>query len=168
MTARSEIVIIPPNQLFVFDKKALRKTFRQTGAEIAALAKRKIRQSGTGLRRPRSLPGGPPASLTGTLIRSIRVIAFKSGEGVAVRATAFYAVMLEGGAQGGEGSNSGRGKKNAYQKRGRVRSRVSVVGRRVLLPRPFLSTALDEREASLGKRVQDAITVGVAFKRIKP
>ncbi len=157
MTGRSRIVVDPANAVFVYDKKQLKKVMRQAGAEVAASAKRMIRASGGGrvyrgsggakyrpYRRGRytaSAPGQAPANVTGTLLASIKVRPFKSGEGVAVRAGAFYAVFLEGGAKGGRGAS------------------------RVLQPRPFLSQALDAKQASLGDRIRAAVADGVTFKR---
>jgi hypothetical protein len=139
--------------LIVNTKKQLRSVMRKAGAEVAAAARSKIGTGGP------SQPGQPPNVRNAghdkvSLKRSIKVFPFKSGEGVAIRATAFYAKMLEGGAKGG-------GRKGKRNRRGKPSTQ------RVLLPRPFLSTALAEREASLGQRIRDAIVSDIAFKRTK-
>jgi hypothetical protein len=71
-----------------------------------------------------------------------------------------YAVALEGGSQGG---GPGLARVGSHQK-GKYQQR----GRRVVLPRPFISLALDQRRDSIADRVQDSVIHGVAFKRIKP
>ena len=157
------------------NRKELRATLRKAGGEVLAAAKAKIRKGGSGRtyrgsgggtaggarqylrgKFAASAPGQPPASVTGTLKRSGRVRPFKSGDGVAVRFNAFYAAMLEGGARGG-----GPGK--------RFRARRGKPGlARVLRPRPFLSTAMAERRASIDRRVKAAVEQGTQFVRIKP
>ena len=157
------------------NKKALRSTLRRAGAEVLAVAKAKIKKGGGGrtyrggggtaggFRGPyrpgkvtASAPGQPPGSVTGTLKRSGKVRPFKSGEGVAVRFSAFYAVMLEGGAHGG-----GPGRK--------FRTRRGAPGsQRVLVKRPFLSTAMDERRGSIDRRVRAAVDEDIQFVRVKP
>lgn len=143
--------------LVVNSKRNLRAVMRKAGAEVAAAARAKI-----GGGKGPSLPGqAPNAKNKGhdpkySLKRSIKVSVFKNGEGVAVRARAFYAVMLEGGAKGGGGRVKGR-----RNKRGKVSTQ------RMLLPRPFLTTALSERTGSLGQRIRDAIVNDIEFRRSK-
>lgn len=159
--------------LLVNSKKNLRAIMRKAGTEVAAAAKKEIRGATAGGRTYRgsggnpyrggyrsgpytaSSPGRPPANITGTLLRSIAVRPFKSGEGVAVRARVFYALFLQVGAKGG-----GKGKASR-NRRGKATSA------RVLVARPFLSTALDSRSASLGTRIRDAIVSDIAFVRAK-
>lgn len=162
------------------DKRATRATMRAAGNEVAAVTRALIRRSVGGGKTYRgpggsakayrggykagrytaSAPGQPPTSVTGTLAGSIVVRPFKSGEGVAVRETAFYALFLSAGARGGVGSGRGgvRGKRN---KRG------GVAGSRVLAPRPSLTLALEQREASIASRVRTSIADGLKFKRIR-
>ena len=169
------LFISAPSYEFEYNKKHLRSVMRAAGAEIARVARAAMRGSGAGIvyrgtgggpsaafrggyrkgRFQASAPGQAPAKVTGTLAKSIRVRPFKSGEGVAIRDTAFYAVMLEGGAKGG-----GPGK--------RFRNRRDAVGSsRVLLARPFLSAALTMRQNSIAGRIQDSIRDDVAFVRVK-
>jgi hypothetical protein len=167
---------IPQRYRMAFDKKNVQAVLRAAGAEIASVARRKIRQAvgggrvyygkGRG-RHQASLPGQPPASWTGELANSIKVRPLKSGDGVLIRDAAFYALFLEAGARGGTGSGKRgvRGRRNAVQRRKGVRA-VLPAGNRVLAPRPFLSAAAAERSGSLGPRVQEAIMKDVKFQRI--
>lgn len=172
-------VTVQPGRLEL-DKKMLRATMRAVGAEVAGVARGLIRKSaGSGrLYRGRrsSAPGEPPVSLSGTLARSIKVTPYKSGEGVSIRDTAFYALFLQAGARGGGGDTKNRGNilpAGQIGRRGRIlrgknRLKASAVSKtRVLLPRPFLTTALLSREASIAQRVAAAINQGVKFQRVK-
>lgn len=162
---------------FVWDKKFLRQTMRTAGAEVAATARNLIRTSAGGGRTYRgpggsaakyrggyqkgayqaSAAGSAPRSVTRTLERSIRVSAFKSGEGVAIRDSAFYALFLEAGAKGG----GRRGTAGA-----KVRGKGGIGKARVLLARPFLSAALVQRQGTLGPRVQASLKSGVKLVRV--
>jgi len=172
------MAITAPSYALTLDKKALRRVMASAGNEVAAVARALVRRSAGGGRTYRgsggssayrgykpghytaSSPTQAPVSVTGTLARSIKAYPFKSGEGVAVRDSVFYALFLEVGAQGGVGS----GRKGV---KGRRNKRGGNVGSRVLTPRPFLSEALDQRQASLGARVQEAMLEGIAFRRLK-
>jgi hypothetical protein len=165
------------------NRKMLRSTMRRAGAEVLAVAKAKITKGGGGAiyrggggtsggfrsylrgRFQASSPGAAPASITGTLRKSGKVRPFKSGEGVAVRFSAFYAKILEGGAKGG-GNPHGT---TAINKRtGKHKRARGVFTARVLKPRPFLSAAMDQRRSSIDKRVRDAVTRDIQFVRVKP
>ena len=162
-------ISIPQRYRLEFDKKRVRAVLSRAGAEIASVARRKIRQSaGTGRlyyggagkgRHRASLPGQPPASWTGALANSIRSKPFRGGDGVLIRDTAFYALILEAGAKGaaGAGRRGLRARRNA--------SRRSA-GNGILAPRPFLSIALAEREGSIAERVKQAIIEDIQFRRI--
>lgn len=163
------------------DKKLVRRSLVAAGREVARATKRLISQSSGGGRLYRgpggsaakyrggytpgayraSAPGQSPARVTGTLARDVTVKPFRSGEGVAIRDTAFYALFLEAGAHGG-GSRGGRGIRN-LRRRGK---RIAMTAR-VLEPRPFLSRVLGQREASIGKRIGEAINSGVKFRRVR-
>jgi hypothetical protein len=170
---RLEIEISQTGRL-VYGKVRLKKLMRQAGGEIAALARALIRGAQGGGRsyygpqgkHVASAPGEPPVSVTGKLAGSIKMRPFKSGEGVAVRETAFYALFLAAGAKGGVGSGrvGVRGQRNKRNRRGEI----FAVGRRVLLPRPSLTAALEQREISLAARVQAAVLDDIEFRRIKP
>lgn len=151
-----EIVIEP--HAFYQDKKMFRLSLRQAGQKVAATARQLVRSgSRSGLKygpRAASAPGEPPASRTGQLARSIKVKVGRSGESVSVRDTAFYALFLEGGAKGG-------GKEGTRNKKGRAATR------RVLEPRPFLSTALRQDEADISVRLYDALANGISFRPAK-
>jgi hypothetical protein len=160
---------IPQRYRMAFDRRNVQAVLRSAGAEIAAVARRKVRQSvGSGRlyygarkgSHRASLPGQPPTSWTGELANSIKVRPLKSGDGVLIRDAAFYALFLEAGARGGTGGakRGVRGRRNAVQRR--------KGGNRVLAPRPFLSAAAAERSASIGPRVQEAIMKDVKFQRV--
>ncbi|WP_040508312.1 hypothetical protein [Gluconobacter morbifer] len=161
-----------------FDKKALKASLMVAGREVAKQARSDIRKSiGTGrvYRGPggsaaryrggykkglhqASSPGQSPTSITGTLSRSIKVRAFRSGEGVSIRDTAFYALFLEKGAQGGGRLSSG-GK--------RIRGKSGIGTIRRLEPRPFLTRALGESEESIEPRLEAAARAGIRMVRKK-
>ena len=189
MIPRLQVTISPRGMLLVFDKKQLKKTMRAAGNEVAAVARRMISAKGSGGRlyygpggtagkyrggyvkgRYRaSAAGQPPALITGTLKKSIRVRPFKSGEGVAVRTNKFYALFLEDGAKGGGRKGARPVGPPVFRHGKRVRGgRAGTKTGRVLEPRPFLTAALTQREASLSARIEAAVLQDVAFKRIKP
>ncbi|WP_424139896.1 HK97 gp10 family phage protein [Roseomonas chloroacetimidivorans] len=166
-----------PSYQFVYSKKNLRKTLRQAGNEVAKAARALIRSSagtgrtyyGTGgssqyrggyksMRYQASAPGEAPVNVTGTLARSIKVRPFKSGEGVAVRDTAFYALFLQAGASGG--GRMVRGGK-------RVRGKAGAATGRDLQPRQFLTKALDQVESGLRGRIEASLRDDVAMVRVK-
>ena len=170
MAVRLKVAVSPAGALLIYDKKQLRKVLRQAGSEVAAQARRLIiggsgrvyRGSGSSKYRPykrgkytASGPGQAPANVTGTLKRSISAKVSQSGQSVRVKATAFYALFLEFGAQGG-----GRGKASRNRRGKPVMSRV-------LAPRPFLTAALGAREASLGNRIRESIVQDIAFRKLK-
>jgi hypothetical protein len=157
-----KIQITVPSYAFVYDKSQLRKVMRAAGAEVASVARALIR------RATQSVPGGPPMNRTGVLARSLKVKSTKSGEGVTVRDAAFYALFLEAGAKGGGGSTVAANMLPIGPKRSKPRMKASAVNKtRVLLPHPFLSTALEMREDSIADRVRDAVQSGLKFQRIK-
>jgi hypothetical protein len=163
-----------------FDKKMLRATMRAAGSEVAAQARVLVSRSGGSGRlyrgRKSSSPGEAPVRLSGLLSRSFKVRVFKSGEGVAIRDTAFYAKFLETGAQGGGGDTHNQanillaGEKGRFGRilRGKSRMKKTAINQsRVLLPRPYLTTALGMREASIRARVAASLNNGLKFERTK-
>lgn len=178
MASAVPIRVSAPSAKFTYDKKALRQTMRAAGAEVAQAARAQLRSSqGTGRvyygsggsssyrggyksgRYQASAAGQAPVRVTGTLARSIKVRPFKSGEGVAIRDTAFYALFLEAGAQGG-GRKSAGGKRISRKQQARTG--------RVLEPRQFLTSALEGRRADLRKRIEDSVQRDIGFVRVKP
>lgn len=158
--------------VITYEKKQLKALMRKAGQEVAALARSLIRRSVGGGRLYRgsggskyrpykagsytaSGPGQAPVSVTGTLARSIVARPFKSGEGVAIRDTMFYALFLEKGARGG-------GRKSGLK--GKAKSATG----RILEPRPFLTAALAQRSGSIESRLRDTILRDIAFVRQKP
>lgn len=179
MPSAVRLSIHAPSVKFTYDKASLRKVMRAAGAEVAQASRAMLRQtagSGRLYRGPggsaaayrggykagayrASAPGAAPVRVTGALAGSIKVRPYRSGEGVAIRDTQFYALFLQAGAQGG-----GRVKKSGR----RVRGKAGIGTKRVLQPRPFLSLALASRKASLEKRIADSLTQDIAFVRVKP
>ena len=156
---------IPTGYSIVAGKTGMKKVLRKAGAEVASRARALIRQkaSGGGLRT--SEPGSPPVSRTGLLARSIKVSPWQTGEGVTIKDTAFYALFLEGGAQGGgnPGTSMPINPKTGKRKRAK-----GVMTTRVLQPRPFLSLALEQVSGNdLGQRIVDAVVGDLDFKRGK-
>jgi hypothetical protein len=144
----------------VYEKKRLKRIMRAAGSEVAAVARSLIRRKVAERKKGGivgSAPGEPPAVRTGALLRGIVVRPYKTGEGVAIRDKQFYALFLEAGAKGG-GSQGGKGVRNR---------RGKPMTARVLLPRPFLSTALESRQQSIGTRIRDSIAQDIAFRRVK-
>ena len=172
------------------ERKTLRSTLRKAGAEVLAVAKAKIKKGGGGRtyrggggtsggfrgqylrgRFTASAAGSPPGNVSGTLKRSGKVRPFKSGEGVVVRFSAFYARYLEDGAKGG--GNTGKNNKAGLAinpRTGKLKRARGVYTARVLekRPRPFLSTALNERRGSIDRRVKAAVDQDIQFVRVKP
>jgi hypothetical protein len=152
---KTQILIQPIGAVLTFDKRVLRKTMRQVGSEVAAVARRLIRSSSGG-------PGQPPVNRTGNLIRGIKVSAFRNGQGVKISdaaqsANGFpYATALEAGHV--IGRRTGAHHKSKYQ---------YAVNSGLAEPHPFLSVAFDQRRDSIATRVRDSVINGVAFKRIK-
>lgn len=173
-------VTIQPGRIDL-DKRLLRATMRSAGSEVAAVARQLIRASaGSGrLYRGRraSAPGEPPVGRTGQLAAGLRVKVYKSGEGVTIRDTARsaggsgapYALFLEKGARGGVGSFKKGVKGRSNWRIGRDRH-AGKVGNRLVMPRPFLTTALQMREASIAQRVAASINGGLKFvkQRARP
>jgi hypothetical protein len=172
-------IVVPGGYTLIAEKARLRAVLRAAGAEVAARARGMIRAGGATRKRAAkrtSVAGGPPVSRTGTLARSMQVRIFRNGDGVRVTDTAQsargsrapYALFLEKGAQGGKssGRKGGKGNANAWKRIGRQKQRVSVVGRRVLAPHPFMEPALDQTvNNGLADRVRDAIVSGLKFRR---
>lgn len=155
--------------IVVNGKRNLRALMRKAGNEVAQAARRKI-----GGGKGPSLPGqSPNAKNKGhdpkySLKRSIKVYPFKDGEGVAIRARAFYSVMLEGGAKGGGNVSDAKYRMKLFRSGRRYQTKSTKArSTRILLPRPFLTTALAERTGSLGERIRDAIVNDIAFRKSK-
>jgi hypothetical protein len=160
-------VKVPAGWTLVYGKTPLKALMRKAGNEVAARARALIRAKAPRGKVRASVPGQPPVSRTGTLANSIKASPWRSGEGVTIRDVAFYALFLETGAKGGV--SPGRRPRGFTGKwRGKRNSRKGVVGSRVLLPRPFLTRALDEvANTSLSQRIVGAVTEGIEFRRGK-
>jgi hypothetical protein len=164
------------------DKRQLKALMRSAGNTVKTKTARLIAQtSGSGRSyrggggsayrgayRPgayrASAPGEPPVTVSGTLRQSLKVYPYPSGEGFAVRERAFYALFLEAGATGGGNpGGSGRGARRAQARRHRARATT----RRVLLPRPHLDRVMQQEEATLERRVREALTAGLRWRETK-
>jgi hypothetical protein len=170
MAAKLQIQI--PKYELDFDKKLIKKIMRQAGTELAAAARAILRQSSgsgriyNGIQA--SAPGEPPVKRTGELANSIKTKLLRGGMGVSVTDTAVFALSLEAGAAGG-GGKKGSGQPRVHQKRSldeRIKAAMLKGNNRVLLPRPYLTLALDQKESSIEDRVRRAIQQGIEFKRI--
>lgn len=173
MVAKLEVHI--PEWALKYDKKKLRQALRYAGQEVASLARSLIRSSTGSGPRGASLPGEPPANKTGELAKSIKVKMMRGGEGVSIRDAAPYALSLEDGAHGGGGNTlasnlrmAGTAAYGRYGKTLAANRQIVKSGTRTLLPRPFLSEALEQREASIAQRLQAAAVDGITFVKIKP
>lgn len=165
-----KFTITVPSFALEFEKKLLRKIIGQAGREIAQTAKALIGRGGAGRKygnHVSSGAGSPPASLTGLLRASVRVKmrgdtvsifddALKSGSGK----SAFYAIMLEAGAQGGGGKGSASIGRS--HKRGGAKGKPQT--KRVMAPRPFISTAAEGEMPSLQKRISQALSQSIDLK----
>ncbi len=158
------------------DKRRIRGIMRSVGNEIAAVTRSLIRGSAGGGkiyskpgggRYTASAPGQPPVSRTGEMVGSIVVLPFRSGEGVAIRERAFYSLFLAKGAHGGGGNTTSAANMHVA-KSGKRRMNPSAINKsRILLPRPSLERALEERAPTIGPRLKEALLSGLRFKRIR-
>jgi hypothetical protein len=148
-----------PSYSLVYDRKLLRTTLRQAGAEIARIDRALLKRAGTGRKHGNhraSAPGMPSSAASGVLARSIKVKVSRSGESVRVIESLFYALFLEAGARGGGRQRKGGG--SSRTKRGAVQTK------RVLAPRPSLSIAFKQVEGTLQSRIIAALNGSIAFK----
>lgn len=169
--------IVVPSVYISVDKKKTKAVLRAVGNEVARRARALIRSSGGGRKygsHVASAPGAAPAKLSGKLASSIRVQT-KDGKfnSIYVRIvdTALdpkgrpYSKFLETGAVGG-----GRAK-NASRRVHRRRSfeerkAGARPGARVMAPRPYLTTALEQVEQSdIKGRVMTALMSGLKLER---
>jgi hypothetical protein len=166
----------------VLDKREQKKVMRSAGnavkAKTAALVN-KVSGSGrvyyggggtskgyrggyvTGSYRA-SAAGDAPVRVSGTLATTIKNYVFKSGDGFAVRERAFYALMLETGAQGGR-----PGRRNTYKGGKGRRRRVAVSSGRVLAPRPSLDAVMAAEAPDINRRIEAALYQGLTWKQTK-
>lgn len=150
----------------VFDKAKLQAALRQSGQEVAQLARSLVRsstgggryystrQAGAIIGYQSSAPGQPPASRTGALAASITVRRMRRVDGISVVSSVYYSRFLETGARGG-----GPGRRN----RG---NRTGVRNIRLLQPRPFISAALEAKRVGIEARIASAAIEGVDWKDV--
>lgn len=170
------------------DTKALKALMRAAGNDIASKTRRLIGNEGGGGRLYRGGGGAAyrgaykpgsyrasavaeaPVAVSGTLRGSLKVYAYKSGEGFAVRLRQYYAIWLETGAKGGGNPFGGRPKAAAAWRALPNRRRHHAKGvytQRVLLPRPSLDRVLNDAAANLDRRVLAALHAGLTWKQTK-
>lgn len=170
----AKITVEIPYWALTFDKKKLGQTLRSAGAELAAYARSLIRGSHGSGKHGASLPGQPPANQSGALARSIKTKMLKKrGDdvGVQVRDMVPYALALETGAfGGGRVAGSGNTKRSHIKRSGEMRKAAAQARgeKREMAPRPFLSTAMEDRASSISARIRASVIDGIEFKRSKP
>jgi hypothetical protein len=156
----------------MLDTREMKKLMRAAGNDVKNKTARLINASDGGGRTYRragrtyraSTAGNPPIRVSGALRASLKTYPFKSGEGFAVRARAFYALWLETGARGG---GNPHGKSAINRKTGRtVRARGRYTTR-VLEPRPFLDTVMAREAPELNRRVEAAMRNALTWKQTK-
>jgi hypothetical protein len=156
------------------DKREITKLMRAAGNDVKNKTGRLINSSqgggktyfGPAGRYKASAPGAPPVRVSGDLRSSLKTFVFKSGEGFAVRARAFYALFLETGAKGG-GNPGARAVKPVNRSTGRHMRAKGVYTSRVLLPRPFLDRVMTEQASELDRRVRKALENSLTWKETK-
>ena len=132
-----------PSAKLSYDKKQTKQVMRAAASEVAGAARRMIRNGGGGGRQygahTASAPGQPPVSLSGRLAASIRSNVKQRGNTIvaSIRDVEFYSKFLETGTKRG------------------------------LAPRPFLSTALEQRKDSIASRIREAIDHDMKFEKRK-
>lgn len=152
------------------DKRELRKLMRSAGNDIKNKTARLINTSDgggrvahfAGKRYRSSQPGDPPVRVSGALRASLKTYVFRSAEGFAVRARAFYALFLESGARGGGNPYGGKGAPPGRRRRARGQYTT-----RVLEPRPFLDRVMAQEEPELTRRVHLALDKALTWKETK-
>lgn len=174
------------------DKRKLKSVIRSAGREVKARTEVLLASGAGGGRhyggvsaspyRPKHGPynasaaGQVPVKVSGQIAGSIVVRVFKSGEGVAIRSNKFYAKFLETGARNGGGSRKSgnllmagemsKDGRRILRGRNRLKKSATLTGR-ILAPRPFLTTALEQVQGTLATRIGAAINDGIKFKREK-
>jgi len=133
-----------PSATLVLKKDEIRKALRAAGRLVADRAKSLIQGSSGG-------PGNPPKSRTGSLASKMRVT--MRGDRVTITDNEYYALALEAGV-----ANDPRPRKSK-----KAGGQISQTIRR-MMPRPYLSTALNASTDEITRRLQDAIQKNITFK----
>jgi hypothetical protein len=152
----------------LLDKREVNALMRSAGNDVKTKTARLIAQSSGGGRLYR-IPGGKryrasaageaPARRTGALYASLKNYVLKRTVGFAVRARAFYALMLESGARGG-GNPGTRGVRRTGQRR-RARG---IYTQRVMEARPFLDRVMAREAPDIDRRVRLALSQALKWK----
>jgi hypothetical protein len=159
-----QLVITVPSYALTFDKKLLRRILGQAGREIVNTARALIGRDASGRMygsHQASGAGGPPATLSGTLARSLSYKA--KGDRLTIKDGVFYAKFLEVGAQGGGGGKNSKSIGRSH-KRGGAKGKPQT--KRILAPRPFLSVAIENDFPSLQKRIGAALSKSIDLKAL--
>lgn len=142
--------ITVPAYAIQYGRKALRAALKAAARMVQQRARTLIQGKGKV-----SQPGQAPASKTGLLRRSLRV---RMGKGATVQVidtassgpSIYYARFLESGATGG-----GRSSQRIAALATRAMRRQAA--KRVLLPRPFLTTALESLQGAIQRDIAQAV-----------
>jgi hypothetical protein len=177
--ANNSFIQVPRYQ-FVLDKKFVQSVMKEAGKEVAAEASSLIRASQGSGRTYKGVkasePGEIPVNRSGRLAGSLRIRTFggRGMGGVKITDTRGYARSLEAGAKGGGGNTTeGNLRMVGSKAKGRY-GKVLLHARQIvkstirrMLPRPFLSVALENKAAGLNVRVGQAISRGISLKEIR-
>ena len=148
MPFRADIDLVP----FLLNKKEIKKALVAGAKLVATEAKKEITASSAQGRRygshRASAPGQAPASRSGHLASSIKARA-GAGTSATVIDSAWYALPLEKGAEGGGGTKGSRNK------------RGQTMTPRHLAARPFMEVALDRMKPKIDALVQAAANQSV-------
>lgn len=142
----------------MLDKSDVADALREIGNNIKAKAKALILAGGSngiGAAHQTSLPGNAPNSLTGELARKLKVKVNANRLSVVITDGTKYALSLESGAKGG-GRN-----KNGSTRRMRANINGNPTTKRILLPRPYLSTALEQCESEIEATIVQSCKVNI-------
>lgn len=163
------IEIKVPQFAFSLDPSYIRRVMGAVGDEIKADARGLIQNSvGSGRRYHgivASAPNQPPVNRTGKLVNSIvRQVSVTKKKGIllTIRARDAGSVALEAGAVGGGGKSGAKNTRTSHKHGAKVLKQST---RRVMKPRPFISTAVEQDAPSIGPRLEDAIMHGLQFEK---
>lgn len=141
----------------MLDKSDVADALREIGNNIKAKAKALILAGGSngiGAAHQTSLPGNAPNSLTGELARKLKVKVNANRLSVVITDGTKYALSLESGAKGGGRNKNGSGN-------GKAGRNGNPTTKRILLPRPYLSTALEQCESEIEATIVQSCKVNI-------
>lgn len=171
MPVNFKLTFAVPSVAISFDKKQTAAAIRTGVKAVAKVARGLVRGSGGGGRQygshQASAPGEPPAKFSGLLAGSIRTSVRARGQEIIGRVLDAardaegkpYSRFLETGAAGGGPSSSGRTR--SHRKRSLLQRKSAAMTRRMMAPRPYLSTALDSQHSVIEKLIADAVQADI-------